>query len=67
MEAIDDGSLNIFGLAAQRLDECECIKWPVGLHQYFASRRGPCVTQQTRRANHDSGGPRLCTTARAVR
>jgi hypothetical protein len=43
------------------------VKWSERLRQYFTFRNGSSLSDKARRANHDSGGPRLCTTARAVR
>lgn len=67
VKAVDDGSLDMFGLTAQRLDERVRVKWSERLRQYFTFRNGSSLSDKARRANHDSGGPRLCTTARAVR
>ncbi len=51
----------------QHLDECERIKASARLRQLIVFWSRPGVPDQARRANHDSGGPRLCTTAGAVR
>lgn len=46
MEAVDDGSLDMFGLTAQRLNEREPIKCLARSREYIASWLGPCVPHQ---------------------